>query len=184
MGWRAARRALDDLGAASRRGRPRDGSEARGSARVTAPEELELELAELGLSGRRFGPSEYAEALGERLGIKIVFRFVDPLRDPAVLRRFALDGQLADARHLERKNLVLISLPASLPPFLLALAALHELAHVAAGDVVEGKRLARTEPAEDVGAREEEADARAHHLYLAGSLGAKNPYALDLHGVP
>ena len=183
-GWQMARRAFDDLGATLRRVCSRNGPEILNSTRVIAPEEVELELAEIGLSGRRFEPSEYAEALGRHLRIEILFRFVDPIRDPARLRRLALDGQLADARYLKHKNLVLINLPASLPPFLLTLTALHELAHVAAGDLVEGKRLARRAPPEEEEAREEEADARARHLYMAGSLGAKNPYALDLHGVP
>jgi len=148
------------------------------------PEEVELELAELGLSGKRFGPREYAEALDKRLGTKIMFRFVDPLDDPAALRHLAFEGALASVRHLGRGNAVLVSLPASLPHFVLTLAALHELAQVAAGDVVEGKRLARRAPREEGVAREEDADARARYLYLAGSLGARNPFALDVHGMP
>lgn len=184
MGWQSAKRLLSGLEASLRLRRPGVTLRAREAARGIVPEEIELELAELGLSGRRFEPSEYAQALGKRLGTKVLFRFVDPLDDPAALRKLAFDGTLASARYLARKNLVLIDLSASLPPFLLTLTALHELAHVAAGDVVEGKRLARRGPSEDEKTREKEADARARHLYLAGSLGAKNPYALKLHGVP
>lgn len=153
-------------------------------AHPTTPEELELELVELGLSGRRFEPSEYAEALGMRLETRILFRLVDPAEDPASLRRFALEGQLASARYLRERNVVLVSLPSNLPPFLLSLVALHELAHVAAGDVIEGRRLSRRTPLGDAEAQEEEADARARHLYLAGSLGASNPYAVALQRIP
>lgn len=162
----------------------RRGQEVHDEAPPTTPEELELELVELGLSGRSFEPSDYAGALGRRLGTRILFRLVDPLEDPAALRRFALDGELASARHLRERNVVIVTLPANLSPFLLALTALHELAHVAAGDVIEGRRLSRRAPLEDAEAREAEADARARHLYLAGSLGASNPYAVALHRIP
>jgi len=179
VGWRAGKRVLPGLDVVLRRGQA-----THDEVDPTAPEELELELAELGLSGRSFEPFEYAEVLGRRLGTKILFRFVDPMEDPAALRRLALDGELANARYLHDSNVVLVTLPANLPPFLLALAALHELAHVAAGDVIEGKRLSRRAPLGDTGAREEEADARARHLYLAGALGIRNPYSLALHRVP
>ncbi len=179
MAWRAGKRVLPGLGAVLRRGQ-----EGRDEAHPTTPEELELELVELGLSGRSFEPSEYAEALGRRLGATILFRLVDPAETPASLKRFALDGKLASARYLEERNLVLVTLPANLPPFLLALAALHELAHVAAGDVIEGRRLARKAPLRDAEAREEEADRRARHIYLAASLGANNPYAVALQRIP
>lgn len=179
MPRRTGKRVLHRLGAVLRCGR-KDGDEAHHAT----PEELELELVELGLSGRSFEPSEYAEALGRRLGARILFHFVDPAEAPASLRRFALEGKLASARYLQDRNLVLVTLPANLPPFLLALAALHELAHVAAGDVIEGRRLSRRIPLGDSTAREVEADARARHIYLAGSLGASNPYAVALHRIP
>lgn len=179
LAWAVAKRVLSDV---RRLGRSRSGPWARGA--TIASDELELELAELGLSGRRFGPLEYAEALGERLGIRVLFRFVDPLDDPCLMRRFASDGVLADVRYLRRSDVVLISLPISLSPFLLTLAAFHELAHVTAGDLIEEKRLPRRAPPEDRDEREEAADVRARYLYLAGSLGAENPYALRLHGVP
>lgn len=179
MAWRAGRRLLPKLGAVLRRGQ-----DVQDGAHRTAPEEFELELVELGLSGKRFEPSMYAEALGMRLGTRILFRLVDPAEDPASLRRFALEGQLASARYLRERNVVLVSLPSNLPPFLLSLVTLHELAHVAAGDVIEGRRLSRRAPLDEAEAREEEADARARHLYLAGSLGAINPYAVALHRIP
>ncbi len=146
--------------------------------------DLELELVDLGLSGRQFEPREYADALERRLSIKIVFHSIENQSDPVALRRYAAEGKLAEARYLEQWNVVLISLPNTLPPFLVTLTAFHELAHVAAGDVIAGKRLARRPSLGDVGARESEADRRARHLYLAGSLGASNPCALELHGVP
>lgn len=179
MDWRAGKRVFPGLGAVLRRGQ-----RVHDEAHPTTPEELELELAELGLSGRSFEPSEYAEALGRRLGARILFHLVDPTEAPASLRRFALDGELASARYLHERNLVLVTLPANLPPFLLALSALHELAHVAAGDVIEGRRVSRKAPLGDAEAREEEADVRARHIYLAGSLGANNPYAVALHRIP
>lgn len=146
--------------------------------------ELELELVELGLSGRRFGPREYADALEERLETKIVFRFVDDLEDPITSRSFASEGRLANARYLRHRNLVMISMPSDLSPFLLTLISFHELSHIAAGDLIGGKRLARRPPPRNEEAREEEADRRASHLYLSGSLGANNPCALEIHGVP
>ncbi len=167
------------MGAAWRHRRTGSGLNAHDGVHTITPEELELELAELGLSGRRFNPPDYAAALERRLGTKILFRFVDPLDDPATLRRVAVDGGLADARYLEHRNVVLISLPSSLPPFLLVLTAFHELAHIAAGDVIEGKRLTQGGTLREESAREDEADMRARHLYMAGSLGAENPYALN-----
>lgn len=151
---------------------------------ATGSAELELELAELGLSGSRFGPREYAVALERRLGVRILFSFIDHVGSPAVLRKLAAEGRLAEARYLEHRDAVLVTLPGNLSPFLLALTAFHELAHVAAGDVVPGKRLARRPPLEDPDTRESEADGRARHLYLAGSLGSDNPGALELYGMP
>lgn len=184
MDWLSVSRGIDGLGAAWRRRTVRFRPRTRPFPDSAGSMEFEPELVELGLSGEHFGPREYAEALQDRLGIRILFSFVDPIGDPAALRRLAVDGRLAEARHLARADTVLISLPANLPPFLLTLTVLHELAHVAAGDVVTGRRIARKEPSNDDEVREDQADARACYLYLAGTLGPENPYAVRLHGVP
>lgn len=146
--------------------------------------ELDLELVDLGLSGRCFGPREYADALEERLGITIFFGIVDRVGDPAVLKRFAAEGRLAEARYIEHRGTVLINLPSNLPPFLSTLTAFHELAHVAAGDVVSGKRISRNPPSENPDVQEQEADRRSYYLHLAGSLGENNPYIQELQRIP
>jgi hypothetical protein len=147
----------------------------------TTPEEFELELAELGLSGKTFGPRDYALALERRLGIRIVLEIMNDAQHPEFLRRLALSGRIAETHYLPERRAVVL-LPASLPPLVLALAALHELSHLAAGDHLiggeeRGERLARRQPLEHEAAREEEADGRAIHALLAGTLGPASPFA-------
>lgn len=151
----------------------------------TTPEEFELELLELGLSGKTFGPRDYARALERRLGTRIVLEVMNDAQHPEFLRRLALSGRLAETHYLPERRAAVVLLPASLPPLVLALAALHELSHLAAGDHLigggAGERLARRPPLEDEASREEEADQRAIHALLAGTLGPASPYAQRIY---
>jgi hypothetical protein len=151
----------------------------------TTPEEFELELAELGLSARTFGPRDYALALERRLGIRIVLEIMNDAQHPEFLRRLALSGRIAETHYLPERRAAVVLLPASLPPLVLALAALHELSHLAAGDHLingeAGERLARRPPLEHEAAREEEADQRSIHALLAGTLGPASPYARRIY---
>ena len=153
----------------------------------TTPEEFELELLELGLSGKTFGPRDYARALERRLGIRIVLEVMNDTQHPEFLSRLALSGRLAETHYLPERRAAIVLLPSSLPPLVLALAALHELSHLAAGDHLIGReedggeRLARRPPLELEAAREEEADQRAIHALLAGTLGPASPYAQRIY---
>ena len=151
----------------------------------TTPEEFELELLKLGLSGKTFGPRDYARALERQLGIRIVLEVMNDAQHPEFLRRLALSGRLAETHYLPERRAAVVLLPASLPPLILALAALHELSHLAAGDHLIGgearERLARRPPLEDETSREEEADRRAIHALLAGKLGPASPYAQRIY---
>jgi hypothetical protein len=151
----------------------------------TTPEVFELELLELGLSGKTFGPRDYALALERRLGIRIVLEMMNDGQHPEFLRRLALSGRLAETHYLPDRRAAVVLLPSSLPPLVLALAALHELSPMAAGDHLiggeAGERLARRPPLENEVAREEEADGRAIHALLAGMLGPASPYAQRIY---
>jgi hypothetical protein len=153
----------------------------------TTPEEFELELAELGLSGKTFGPRDYALALERRLGIRIVLEIMNDAQHPEFLRRLALSGRIAETHYLPERRAAVVLLPASLPPLVRSLAALHELSHLAAGDHLiggeeeGGERLARRPPLEHEAAREEEADQRSIHALLAGTLGSASPYAQRIY---
>jgi hypothetical protein len=151
----------------------------------TTPEEFELELLELGLSGKTFGPRDYARALERRLGIRIILEVMNDAQHPEFLRRLALSGRLAETHYLPERRAAVVLLPASLPPLVLALAALHELSHLAAGDHLidgqAGERLARRPPLEHEAAREDEADLRAIHALLAGTLGPASPYSQRIY---
>lgn len=149
-----------------------------------SPQALELELHELGLSGVRFGPPDYARDLAQHLGISILFAPVGPAAHPAKHARLVAAEHLAETTFLRRWCTAVIEMPTTLPCFLAELVAYHELSHIAAGDLVDGVRLSPTPPPADPREREEAADARARHLYIAGSLGPENPYALELAGLP
>jgi hypothetical protein len=152
----------------------------------TTPEEFELELLELGLSGKTFGPRDYARALERRLEIRIILELMNDAQHPEFLRSLARSGRLAESHYFAVRRTAVVLLPASLPPLVLALTALHELAHFAAGDHLlgakgAGDRLALRPPLENEEAREEEADQRAIHALLAGTLGPENPYAQRIY---
>lgn len=169
--------------------RKRPGRRGLGEAppRIPPPEEFERELVELGLSGRRFEAADYAGALGDYLGLRILVQYLDDRADPVFRRRLAHSGRLAESHYFEAKRTVAVLVPSSLPPLVLELTLLHELAHLAAGDLtrsVGGRRLAARPPHDDEQAREDEADARALHVLVAGRLGPDNPYAQAVYEVP
>ena len=95
-----------------------------------------------------------------------------------------------------------IFVPGSLPPLVLTLTILHELGHLAAGDLLiepddqhdeetefttlplkKGKKLARGNPFAEESLREREANLRASYALFAGCLGDENPYAHDMYDV-
>ena len=162
---------------------------------LLSPEEFQAELVLLGLSGREFGPREYAEALGEKLGIQITICVLPDQHYPELTREMAQAGKVAELSYSEDPPGVVILAPSSLPPMVRTLSVYHELGHVAAGhplEVWEGgartdqlrhvpQRLARRPPVEDRGLCEQEADLRAAYSLLAGSLGPRNYYAEKMY---
>ena len=112
-------------------------------------------------------------------------------------------------RYSEELGIAAIFVPGSLPPLVFDLTVLHELGHLAAGDLLlpgghdddtwrgepflpdgagygapSPKRLARALPFSTEDKREEEANLRASYALVAGCLGAENPYVHDLYNVP
>lgn len=178
-----------------------------GSSLLTQ-DQFQSELVLLGLSGTRFGSRDYADALGRYLDLSISVRVVPDTHHPAVARRLALSGRLAELRLCKRggKYEALILVPESLPPFVFALTVLHELGHLASGDhlidsedapppdtkrntskgtvrIRGGRRLARRRPLVDERLREQEADLRASYAFVAGCLGPEHPCAHRMYDV-
>src|SRR5215212_5875283 len=170
--------------------------------------EFQEELAILGLSGRRFEPEDYSDALGEYLDISITVHVIPDSWHPEFSRLLALSGRLGELRYSEQLNLAAIFVPGSLPPLVLTLTILHELGHLAAGDLLiepdeefeeddqhdeeakyttlpltKGKKLARGNPFAAESLREREANLRASYALFAGCLGDENPYAHDMYDV-
>ena len=184
-------------------------SDAPGCRRPLTPEEFEEELAVLGLSGKRYTPEEYARALGSYLGISISIHVIPDACYPELSRRLALSGRLGELRYAEQMGLAAIFVPGSLPPLVLALTVLHELGHLAAGDLLvepteevgrshhqhleeaqfttastrKGKKLARGFPFAEEALREREANLRASYALFAGCLGNDSPYAYAVYSV-
>ena len=98
--------------------------------------EFQEELAILGLSGQRFEPEDYSDALGEYLGISIAVHVIPDSWYPELSRLLAISGRLGELRYSEQLNLAAIFVPGSLPPLVLTLTILHELGHLAAGDLL------------------------------------------------
>jgi hypothetical protein len=165
--------------------------------------DFQEELAILGLSGRRFVPKDYADALGDYLGISINIHVIPDDWYPELSRRLAISGRLGELRYSEQLTLAAIFVPGSLPPLVSTLTILHELGHLAAGDVLivpsedvggsygqhaegetfmtspirKGKKLARGSPFVEEALREREANMRASYALFAGCLGSDSPYA-------
>lgn len=155
----------------------------------TTPEEFELELRELELSGRRFGPTEYAKALEVQLDISICFRLLDSVANRDFILELLASGVVARTVYDAEKRLALIMIPDSLPEREFAVTAYHELSHLAVGDHLlrAGRRrqnrrggLGGRQAMNTVEEREREADLRAIYAFSAGALGAENPYASNL----
>ena len=172
---------------------------------LLSPEAFQAELTILDLSGRTFGPEEYATCLGEYLSLEIDVCVIPDADYPGLKRQWALLGPLAEMRYFEGTRYAAVLVPGSLPPLALALTILHELGHLAAGDhlidwsaedevrdtggnsllasIHPGRRLARRLPLRDERQREREADLRASYALIAGCLGAESPYALRMFDV-
>ena len=111
-------------------------SHVNGSRSLLTAAEFQEELAILGLSGRRFEPEDYSDALGEYLDISITVHVIPDSWYPELSRLLALSGRLGELRYSEQLNMAAIFVPGSLPPLVLTLTILHELGHLAAGDLL------------------------------------------------
>lgn len=184
----------------------RSPAQARQARSFITPEEFQEELIVLGLSGRRFGPEEYASALSSFLEVSISVHVIRDAHHPELARRLALSGRLGEVRYSGDLSLAAVLVPESLPPLVFDLTVFHELGHLAAGDLLalqgpeegtmpgedisagslpttpvrHGRRLARGLPFATEAAREHEANLRASYAFVAGCLGKENPY---LHGM-
>jgi hypothetical protein len=194
-------RPLRNLGAAPR-------PHVEGTRSLLTAAEFQEELAILGLSGRRFEPEDYSDALGDYLNISIAVHVIPDSWYPELSRLLALSGRLGELRYSEPMNLAAIFVPGSLPPLVLTLTILHELGHLAAGDLLidpndqpdeddldpeeatfetlplkKGKKLARGYPFARESLREREANLRASYALFAGCLGDDSPHAYDMYDV-
>ena len=165
------------------------------SPELLSPEEFQAELALLGLSGREFGPREYADILGEKLEMQITICVLPDEHYPELTHKMARAGKVAELSYSEDFLGAVILVPSSLPPIVRTLSVYHELGHVAAGHPVEvweggaktgrfergPRRLARRPPVADRRLCEQEADLRAVYSLLAGSLGPRYYYAEKMY---
>ena len=181
---------------------------AEGTRSLLTAAEFQEELAILGLSGRRFEPEDYSDALADYLDISITVHVIPDSWYPELSRLLALSGRLGELRYSEPMNLAVILVPGSLPPLVLTLTILHELGHLAAGDLLiepddqpdeedldpygttfetlplkKGKKLARGYPFARESLREREANLRASYALFAGCLGDDSPHAYDMYDV-
>lgn len=184
-------------------------SQTLGSRSLLTAAEFQEELAILGLSGRRFDPKDYVDALGDYLDISINIHVIPDDWYPELSRRLAVSGRLGKLRYSEQLTLAAIFVPGSLPPLVLTLTILHELGHLAAGDLLiepsqeaggprhqraeetkfatsstrKGEKLARGFPFAEEAFREREANLRASYALFAGCLGDDSPYAYAMYSV-
>jgi hypothetical protein len=180
---------------------------AEGTRSLLTAAEFQEELAILGLSGRRFEPEDYSDALADYLDISITVHVIPDSWYPELSRLLALSGRLGELRYSEPMNMAAIFVPGSLPPLVLTLTILHELGHLAAGDLLiepddqpdddldpdgatfetlplkKGKKLARGYPFARESLREREANLRASYVLFAGCLGDDSPHAYDMYDV-
>ena len=168
-------------------------------------EEFQTELVVLGLYDQTFGPNEYADALGKHLGLTVSVDVVADAAHPILSRELArkgVTGELLYRADLARAHVVA---PGSLTPLALTFTLLHELGHLAAGDVLvdpenvrsssdnpptlptlevpDKNRLARGQPFARVEHREHEANLRAGYAFVAGCLGSDNPYTQRMYDI-
>lgn len=163
-------------------------------------EDFQLELAELGLLGRPFGPEEYRAALEEHLGIEIIIEELPDAEDGVLDDQAAGEGVRAEVVVMEESGNAVVLVRQSLryqPWPAYELSVFHELSHLAAGHPLRvkqvrknglqskkfwvlGSRLVRREPRslaseedlEDLKQKvfEPEARKRAKWLVLAGAF--------------
>jgi hypothetical protein len=176
---------------------------------MLSAEQFQEELALLVLSGKEYGPEDYADALGTYLGISIAVHVIPDLQYPELSHRLASSGRMGEIRYSEELGIAVIIVPGSLPSLVSVLTVFHELGHLAAGDLLiepsrctdkstpensgtgafatvrieQGKRLARGYPLAHEHLREREANLRASYALTAGCLGSLSPYALKMHDV-
>lgn len=187
-----------------RSGNVRDGNSPAPRSYLTQ-EQFQEELAVLDLSDQTFGPGEYADALGKYLGLTVSIDIVPDAAHPLLSRELARKGVLGETLYRADVARVQVIVPESLPPLALIFTLLHELGHLAAGDLfvdpedadplsergpilpglrVPGKaRLARGLPFERIEHREHEANLRAGYAFVAGCLGSENPYAQRMYDI-
>jgi hypothetical protein len=186
--------------------RCRSGEDTPSAARgFLTQEQFQEELVVLGLSDRPFGPREYADALERYLDVTISIDVVPDAEHPLLSRELARKGITGETRYRADLARAQIIVPGSLPPLALNFTLLHELGHLAAGDlfvdphhsgpqpvrtsalptleVLNGRRLARGSPFARILDREHEANLRAGYAFVAGCLGSENPYAQRMYDI-
>ena len=168
-------------------------------------EQFQEELIVLGLSDQPFGPREYADALEGHLDATIAIDVVPDAEHPLLSRELARKGITGETRFRADLARAQIIVPGSLPPLALNFTLLHELGHLAAGDlfvdphhpgpdplrtsalptleVLDGRRLAHGLPFARAIDREHEANLRAGYAFVAGCLGSENPYAQRMYNI-
>lgn len=173
--------------------------------RYLTQEQFQEELAVLDLSDQTFGPREYADALGKYLGLTVSIDIVSDAAHPLLSRELARKGVLGETLYRADVARAHVVVPESLPPLALIFTLLHELGHLAAGDLfvdpdnpatpserrailpglrVPGRaRLAQGLPFERIEHREHEANLRAGYAFVAGCLGSENPYTQRMYDI-
>ena len=168
-------------------------------------EQFQEELVVLGLSDQPFGPRQYADALERHLDVTISIDVVPDADHPLLSRELARKGITGETRYRADLSRAQIIVPGSLPPLALNFTLLHELGHLAAGDLFidphdPGPQLVRTSALPTFEAsnvrrlahglpfaraldREHEANLRAGYAFVAGCLGSENPYAQRMYDI-
>lgn len=180
-------------------------SNAPASRHFLTQEEFQTELVVLGLYDQPFGPKEYAGALGKHLGLTVSVDVVPDAARPILSRELARKGVAGELLYRADRARAHVIAPGSLPPLALTFTLLHELGHLAAGDVFvdpqnvspspdnspalptlevpDENRLARGQPFARVEHREHEANLRAGYAFVAGCLGSDNPYTQRMYNI-
>jgi hypothetical protein len=192
-----------------RRGIVEATSQAPGARGFITPEDFQEELITLGLSGKEFVVEDYVSALSNFLEISVSVHVIPDRRSPELARQLALSGRLGEIRYSGELGLAAVLVPESLPPLVSDLTVLHEVGHLAGGDLMiehlpddaveydatqctgqlptatvrPGKRLARGLPFSSEAAREREANLRASYAFVAGCLGEESPYVHGMYQV-
>jgi hypothetical protein len=184
-------------------------SRAPDSRGFITPEDFQEELIKLGISGKEFVVDDYVSALSDYLEISIAVHVIPDTEYPELARQLALSGRLGEIRYSDDLGIAAVFVPESLPPLVSDLTVLHEVGHLAGGDLMiehepggsvrydekprpgelptalvrPGKRLARGLPFSSEAAREHEANLRASYAFVAGCLGEESPYVHGMYQV-